>query len=281
MKKHYTFFIILLLSLEVVAQSPWVKSKNKGFAQLGFTSISNYKSLYVDGDKKLDLPRKVSDMTVQLFAEHGLTDKYTLQVAVPLKLMSTGDLTDLGLAINEKGNLTALGNPELTIRREIWKKGKWIVGAFGTMRVGIQIFDEKTGLRSGLDSWGFQPGASLGYGSSRFYGYAFAGYEFRTNGYSGAFRVGNEIGYKLYKQIYIAHYTEMVSSSKDGDVKSPLENFATGTYVDQQEYFAGTLKLIVGINDKIGATLSSTSFNLMGNYVARQVAFSVGVYMKW
>lgn len=67
--KTISFLIITFLSLNVLAQSPWVPDKSSGYVQLGLTSISSYGSIYLDGNSDYRLNREVTDLTLQLYGE--------------------------------------------------------------------------------------------------------------------------------------------------------------------------------------------------------------------
>ena len=77
--------IILILSISGYSQSPWTQEKGKFYTQLSFTSIAGYSSLF--GDPDYNTERELSDRTLQLFGEYGLSDKTALLLSVPFKMI--------------------------------------------------------------------------------------------------------------------------------------------------------------------------------------------------
>ena len=275
MKNLYT--IIALLSSGILfAQSPWTQEKGKFYSQLSFSTISNYDEVFGDPDYNTD--REVTDNTLQLYGEYGLTSKTTLLVNLPVKLVSTGDAVNNTAFITEDSK-TAFGNIAFGVKHQFYKK-KWIVSGQLNVEANTGTFETASGIRTGQDAWTFTPTINIGRSFDSFYIQAFTGVDFKTNNYSNNFKIGGEIGTKVHSKIWLIGFLDIVNSFNDGDVAIPLNNAATALYVNNQEYTAFGLKAIGEINKSFGGVLSfGGAFS--GNNVAKQAALTIGVYHKF
>ena len=64
---------LFIFSIHSNAQSPWTQKKGKFYTQLSFTTIPSYNTIY--GNPDYVIPRKVSDNTIQMYGEYGVSDK--------------------------------------------------------------------------------------------------------------------------------------------------------------------------------------------------------------
>jgi len=281
MKNIYTFIALLSTSF-LLAQSPWAQEKGKFYTQLSFSTISNYDEVF--GDPEYNTDREITDNTLQLYSEYGLTAKTTLLLNVPLKFIKTGDLTPRdGVALNaiftDASSKTSLGNIAFGIKHQFYKK-KWIVSGQLNVEANTGSFEAASGIRTGQDAWTFTPTLNIGRSFDKFYVQAFTGIDLRTNDYSNNFKIGGEIGTKVHSKIWLVGFVDIVNSFNDGDINLPLSNAATALYVNNQEYTAFGLKAIGEINKSFGGILSfGGAFS--GNNVAKQAALTVGVYHKF
>ena len=75
------------------SQSPWARSRAGVFAQMAYQTIPSYTALFgSSADHDLLLPREVSEQTVQVYGEYGLSRKTTLVGAVPMNFMRRGGI---------------------------------------------------------------------------------------------------------------------------------------------------------------------------------------------
>ncbi|CAL2103772.1 conserved exported protein of unknown function [Tenacibaculum sp. 190130A14a] len=275
MKKLF-IFTALFVSFSVLAQSPWTKKKGEGYVQLSFTTISNYDQLY--GNPDYATQREITDNTLQLYAEYGLSDKTTLIGNIPLKLIQTGDAVATTPIITEESK-TTLGNIQLGIKHNFINK-KWLLSGQLTVEANTSSYEAASGLRSGYDAWSFTPLVIAGRGFDNWYVQAFTGFDIRTNDYSSNYKLGGEVGYKAIDWLWIAGFLDGVMSLKNGDLIQPIQNIATGLYVNDQSYAAFGLKLIGEFNDKFGANLGfGGAFS--GRNVPKKPAISFGLYHKF
>jgi len=278
--KRFIPLILLFITVQTgCAQSAWTKKKGEGFTQLSFSSIANYNNQF--GNPDYNTERTITDNTIQLYTEYGLTDKTTLIANLPFKSLTASSTTFKNLTpLTEEGNNNALGNIELGIKHQLYKK-KWIISGQFNIEANTGNYDNKTGLRTGYNTWSLTPTLNIGRGYKNFYVQAFTGTNIRFNNYSSNFKFGGEAGYKTFNRLWVVAYLDVVSSfnnEKDGNL--PLENLLTGTYVNNQEYAAYGLKGLLEITEKIGVT-ASFGGAFSGNNVAKKAAINFGVYTKF
>ncbi|TCI92123.1 hypothetical protein [Tenacibaculum sp. M341] len=259
------------------SQSPWTKKKDEAYLQLSFTTISGYTELFAKEDA-FSTNREISDNTLQLYAEYGLSDKTTLIANVPLKLVSSGDLVDTAVNLTTESSLTSLGNIQFGVKHNFYNK-KWLITGQLMIEANSGDFELASGLRTGYDAWSFVPVVSVGRGFDSWYIQAFTGVDIKTNEYSSAFKLGGELGYKTTDWLWIAGFLDGLASFQNGEVAIPVTNTLTGLYVNNQSFAAFGLKLIGEFNDNFGANLGFGGA-LSGRRVAKAPALSVGVYYK-
>ncbi len=280
MKKSFTI-LSLLFSLATVAQGPWTKEKGELYTQLTYTTIPNYSSLF--GDPETSTFSEISDNTIQLYGEYGISDKTSLIVNLPLKIIKINDfenpLIDCEGDCSEDFNETGLGNLEIGIRHNFYKK-EWLLSGQFSIEANTGSYDENSGIRTGYDAFTFTPLLLAGRSFEKTYVQAFVGANIRSNEYSSNFKIGGEVGRKITNRIWLIGFIDIVKSLENGNIVLPPQNTFTGLYVNDQEYGAFGFKGIGEITDKFGVTLGLGGA-FFGNNVAKQAALNVGVYQKF
>ena len=274
--KNLTKLSFLLFSISFLAQSPWTKEKGSFYTQLSFTTIANYDALF--GDPDYSTERKITDNTFQLYGEYGFSDKTTLLVNLPLKLIKTNELVS-SESITTNGSKTSLGNIEVGVKHNFYKKG-WILSGQFSVEANTGSFDNATGIRTGYDAWSFTPLFLAGRSFKKAYLQTFIGGTFRTNDYSSNFKIGGEYGGKITKSIWLIGFIDIVKSFKNGDVVLPSTNLVTGLYSNDQEYGSFGAKAIYEFNDNFGLN-AGFGGAFFGNNVAQQAALTFGLYHKF
>lgn len=275
MKNLYTI-IALLSSTILLAQSPWTQEKGKFYTQLSFSTISNYDEVF--GDPEYNTDREVTDNTLQLYGEYGLTAKTTLLLNLPIKFIKTGDIVN-ETPFTQENSVSAIGNIGFGIKHQFYKK-KWIVSGQLNVEANTGTFDNPSGIRTGQDAWTFTPTLNIGRSFDKFYVQAFTGFDLKTSDYSNNFKIGGEIGTKVHSRIWLVGFLDILHSFNDGNVNLPISNLGTALYVNNQEYTAVGLKAIGEFNKSFGGVLSfGGAFS--GNNVAKQAALTIGVYHKF
>lgn len=278
--KKFVLLILLLSISQIYGQSPWTQKKGKAYTQLSYTLISEYNGLFGNPDYKTE--RKITDNTFQFYGEYGLTDKTSLVLNLPFKMVKAGSPTsDAALVIptTQSGSSSSLGNVEFGIKH-VFSQKKWIFSGQFNIEANTGSFDANTGTRTGYDAWSFTPLFLVGKSFGKTYFQGFLGASVRTNNYSSNFKIGGEIGTKAFKNIWLIGFVDISSSFKNGDVVLPIANQLTGLYVNDQEYGAFGAKIIGEFSKDFGIT-GGFGGAFSGNNVAKRAALTIGLYHKF
>ncbi|WGH74526.1 hypothetical protein P8625_10510 [Tenacibaculum tangerinum] len=280
--KHLVLTALFLSTLTAFSQSPWTKSKNEAYIQASFTTIGSYDKIF--GNPDYEPQREITDNTLQLYAEYGVTNNTTLFANIPLKMVKTGDFTQDMSAIFpsftiDEASETLLGNIQLGVKHN-FSKNTWLLTGQLSVEANTSTYKGNSGIRSGYDAWTFTPLFLTGRGFDSWYIQAFTGFDIRTNGYSSNYKLGGEVGYKALDWLWLAGFLDGVASLKNGEVVLPQENLATALYVNDQSYAAFGFKFIGEFTDNFGVNLGFGGA-LSGRNVAKAPALSFGLYHKF
>ncbi|MDC0006418.1 hypothetical protein OAE03_02785 [Winogradskyella sp.] len=280
MKNSFTI-LALCSGFFASAQSPWTQEKGSFYTQLSFTTIASYTDIF--GDPNYSTFGDITDNTIQLYGEYGLTNQTSLIVNLPVKVISINNFEDpridCGGDCSQDFTETALGNLEIGIKHNFYNNDWLFTGQF-SVEANTSTYNSISGIRTGYDAYTFTPLFLAGRSFNKTYLQAFIGANIRTNGYSSNFKIGGEVGYKVTNRIWFAGFVDIVKSLENGDIILPIENTLTALYVNDQDYGVFGLKAIGEITNKIGAT-ASFGGAFFGNNVAQQVALNVGMYHKF
>lgn len=276
--RRFTALLAFLFTTALFSQGAWTKSKNEVYTQLSYYSIGGYSGIY--GDPGYQSERKLTDNTIQLYAEYGASDKTTFVFSLPFKLIKAGDLVDASTTpLTTEASETALGNVTLGVKH-LFHQGTWVIS--GQLNLGLNSgkFFEESGLRSGFDAYTISPKINVGRSFGRFFAQGSTGVDFRTNGYSSNFVLDVELGVKPFNKFWAIAFLSNSSSFNNGDVILPASNLATAFYINDQEFTAYGFKAIFEVTDTIGILANYTSA-LSGNNVPRRAVIGFGLYSKF
>jgi hypothetical protein len=277
--KKITQLLILFFSLTIFSQGPWTKEKGKFYTQLSFTTIPNYNTLF--GNPDYEIEGSISDNTIQFYGEYGISNKTTLLLNVPIKIISFDQnvVCVTTPCNNIKNKENAIGNIEIGIKHNFYKKD-WLLSGQLSIETNTSSFYKNSGIRTGYNAWSINPLFLAGKSFSKSYLQTFVGGNIRTNNYSSNFKIGGEYGNKITKNIWLVGFIDISKSFKNGNIELPTSNIATALYVNDQEYGVAGVKVIGEISENLGITASLPAA-FFGNNVAKQVALSLGIYKKF
>lgn len=277
MKKLTTLFIFLF-TLSIFSQSPWTQNKGKAYTQLSFTSISEYESLF--GNPSFNTERKITDNTLRLYVEYGISNKTTVFAALPIKTVKSEELVaPTTTPLTSSASVTSTGNILFGIKHNFYSN-KWLITGQISAETKSTDYNAFAGLRTGYDAWTFSPLISIGRGFNSWYLQAYTGVDFRTNDYSSALKMGGEMGYNISSWFTIIGFADGLASFTNGEVIIPQENSLTGLYVDKQSYAAFGLKTTFKVSKEFGVNLGA-GLAFGGRRVAKKPAVTGGIYYKF
>lgn len=274
-------YFFLLYSISIFSQSAWVKDKGELYTQLSYNTIPKYSTIFNQKGADLNTSRAISDQTLQLYAEYGLSANITLITVVPFKRLTASTTvaeTTFPLTINE-GELNTLGNVSIAIRRKI-KHTKFALATQLQVDMPTVKYDSSTGLRSGIDAYSFIPSFALGKGKENLFFQSSFGFILRTNSYSNGLFFNLEGGKKYYNQLWVVPFINIVDSFADGNVKEPIQNFETFSNLDRAQYGGFGIKLIEEIKPNFGIT-AAVGGAFFAHLEAKQLSLNVGAYYKF
>ncbi len=238
----FTLFFTILMASGSYGQV-WTLEKNELYVNLSFSN-SEYNKAYDSTGEITELPVSISDITIQLFAQYGLSKKITLQLKVPYKMLtSEGDL-DIFNSVDgnylETGSLNYFGNIEAGALYK-FIEDKPMVSLSFFVETNTMDYNYLTGLQTGFNSFGFKPGAGVGWGFNKSWFSYYLGGDIRTNNYSSAILSNLELGYKPVPYLYAAADLFVKRSLKAGG-DCDCNNTYTALYLNDQDYIAYALK---------------------------------------
>ncbi|MEQ8324392.1 MAG: hypothetical protein RIC15_08925 [Vicingaceae bacterium] len=260
MKKALFFYLLLSLALVELQAQAWNKSKGSGYVQVSSTFLS-YDRLLNGSEESVDLKRKITDNTVQLYGEIGLSNKLNAIVILPYKFTASSD--NITAAKNdpftedtlESGSLNGFSNPELGIRFGLLNKSI-VLSAQLTVGARLHQYDSTTGLQIGYDAWLVNPILMVGKGWSENYLQAGLGIRLNTGLYSQNFVAMIEGGQKFFdgKTFLALRF----------DVKIPLTKgtfdegnaIQTALFRDNSSYISPGVKVIQSLSDHLFLNLA-------------------------
>ena len=282
--KYFKPFLIILATITFLSHASygqaWVQAKGDSYSQLAFSFVTGDSKYNKDGNP-LDLVRKVSDNTIQLYHEHGVSNRLTIVGNVPIKFVSTGDnIVSSGFSgkMLPAGRLSGLGNLSLSAIYGLNQDAQWVYSIQLKTDVNTASEDQPTGLRTGVDAYGIAPSFHIGHGATSFWTAFDIGMNFRTNDYSTQWFSNFQIGSKFGQSFILIGQFGALQSFEDGDA---LDGNAieTGLYTNNLEFAAYSLKLGYEFYNNI-TILGTIGGGVSGNDVTRAPAFTLAVSYK-
>ncbi len=273
MKKIISIIAFLIVFSQLAtAQCPWTREKGKSYAQLGFTGLF-YNQVQQNG-KKVALPNDVSDITIQAYAEYGITSKLEAQLIVPFKTVGFKSKTSLA-----SESLSGLGNVSVGLKYKFLDK-KWKFSSGLIYTANSITKDNKIGLTTGFNAATFLPYVSAGSSAGKWYYYANIGYGYMDNNYSDFFKASFEVGYEVIKS---GHLMFILDTRNIVSKESAFDNDQNqwSSYRDRQTYNAIGIKANYEFKkEKFGANFAAIGATGIDN-APLAPTLNFGLYSKF
>jgi len=161
-----TLFILQFTIAPGYAGGHWTPMKHKGIFISSVSPII-YSTLS-DQSGGISLHRRVSDITLQLYSEYGITNNPAVVLNWPFKYVQTGSSIRSGgdSVTLPSGRMICLGNASMELKYKFYQKNKVILTGGIKSEAPTSKYRNETGLRTGYDCWSIIPTAHVGFGYS-------------------------------------------------------------------------------------------------------------------
>lgn len=280
MKKLFLLLLLGCISLSALAGGGWTYVKGKGFVKLSQNAIYSDQLFNPDGDI-IDITT-IGYYATSVYAEYGLTDKLTAIAYVPFFTRNTLNKTRFRFSGMEipGDELNSVGDIDLSLQYGFYKSDTWVA----SVRV---LFGLPTGEVSGGETGILQSGDGefnqmirLDFSrpiSENVWISVYAGLNNRTNDFSDEYRLGAEIGSKLWSDFLAIAKVDVVQSFFNGDA-DPSQG---GTiFSNNTEFISPSLELAYELKNEIGFSLSAAGA-FAGKNILAAPNYGVGIYKKF
>ena len=268
----YIITTVFLLSISVsFGQNPWTREKGKSYVQLGFTSLT-YDTFQFNGNKT-DTSGQISDLTIQAYAEYGLTYKLELLAVIPYKFITIENPS------SDSDVLSGMGNISVGFKYK-WYDKKWKISSGIVYNAKSIKVDGNIGLSTGFNAATILPFVAVGASSSKWYYFGNVGYGYMNNDYSDYLKATFEVGYEVIQNGHLIFVVDTRNTvAKEAAFKNDTAQWPS--YLDRQTYNALGLKANYEFKkDKFGANFAAIGATGIDN-APLVPTFNFGIYTKF
>ncbi len=230
-------------------EGAFINHEGGGFVgvEAGYQGYERIMLLKPDSANNGNLHRRISDVTIRMFAHYSPIEKLSLFVSVPLKIVSSSE-TPTTLLTNFPDTLPAsdmfnVGNIQAGLKYKFFHKNTWALAVSLLSEFKTSTYEEQTGLKTGLEAFSFNPNFHVAKTfSEKYYVNLDLGGTYRTDDHSGDFRIYTELGTTFWKeQIWLRLGFDMRPSFRNGNFMG-INNTQTGLYLNNREYMGIVFK---------------------------------------
>jgi hypothetical protein len=272
MKYNSILFLTFLCTQFITAQSPWTREKGKAFVQVGFTSLV-YDKYKLDGNEVND-GHKYNDLTIQVYAEYGISNNLEAILILPFKSVGLKNNTS-----THSENLSGLGNITTGLKYKFYDK-KWKISGGLNFNINSIDADLNKGLSTGFNANTILPYLSVGSSQGKWYYFGNIGYGYMDNNYSDYFKATVEVGYEIIPK---GHLMLVVDTRNIVNKETAFFNELSQwpSYSDRQAFTAIGLKGNYEFKkDKFGANFAIFGATGIDN-APLAPTFNLGLYTKF
>lgn len=270
------FFLSLTTTLFItslaLAGGGWTKQKGTGYYKVSHWWVSAAKFYTFDGNTASSIEEGIFNTSI--FAEYGVTDRFTAIVNLPYSKSA-----------NSAESITGIGDTDVAFKYRITKPSSKFVLA-GTLLLGLPLGEEAGGSDGSLQTGDgefnqmlrLDLSKSFQIGSVNAYANVYTAFNNRTDNFSDEMRIGAEVGGGFLKnKIWAILRLDVVESFENGAESTALSDGAT-IFANNTEYAAYTTEIAGYITDKIGVSAATASVFSASNIFAAP-SYSLGVFM--
>ena len=253
----------VLFCFQIGSAQVWTQPAKGIYANVGWSAYTYRNTFNAEGEIS-PIMFDITDRTVQLFAQYGVTDKLTLQATVPYKMVGKSAYTGASFETMQPqlsfqpGKLNYFGNIELGGIYKIYDEKPMLSVSLITS-LNSTDRDYIYGLQTGFNSFSIRPVIGAGWSFPKSWLQYYLGADIRNNNYATAVVSDIEYGFKFEDILYVAvegYLRNPIQSETDCDCTT---NY-TAMYNSNLKYFGLALKggfMIknIGINAGINTAL--------------------------
>ncbi len=278
----FLFFFISVVSASAQHNGPFTPRYGGGLLSGHFHYQSYSRIQQLDTSNPQNLLRPVTHMSFRFMAEYGALDRLTLFIMLPINIVSTSAEINTGADFYDtlkSGSITGLGNVEAGVKFKFYHN-KWLLAASLRSELKTGTYDNGTGLRTANDAWGFIPMLHVGRSwKEKYYVFADLGGCYRTDNYSGDWRIQLEGGAHFFNALWLRAAIYSRRSFYNGKFEKE-NNLQTSLFVNNQEWLM--LNARIDYQHPVGLGIQAgISWYFLGNNIAATPMFYGGVYYKW
>ncbi len=273
MKRNFLLLAMsVFISVHALAGGGWTKQKGTGYYKVSHWWVNAAKQYTFDGNTAASVQEGIFNTSI--FAEYGVTDRFTAIVNLPYSKSS-----------NANESISGIGDTDVAFKYRINKSESKFALA-GTLLLGLPFGEEAGGSDGSLQTGDgefnqmlrLDLSRSFQLGSVNAYGNVYTAYNNRNDNFSDELRLGLEIGGGfLNNKIWAIARIDMVESLENGAESTALSDGAT-IFANNTEYFAYTYEIAGYITDKIGVSAATASVFSASNIFAAP-SYSLGVFL--
>ncbi|MEP1035195.1 hypothetical protein [Ekhidna sp.] len=273
MKRFYLLLAIFAFaSTYALAGGGWTKQKGTGYYKVSHWWVSAAKYYTFDGNTAASVKEGIFNTSI--FAEYGVTDRFTAIVNLPYSKSA-----------NANESVTGIGDTDVAFKYRLTKPSSKFVLA-GTLLLGLPLGEEAGGSDGSLQTGDgefnqmmrLDLSRSFQIGSVNAYANVYTAYNNRTENFSDEMRIGAEVGGGfLNNKIWAILRLDVVESFGNGTESTALSDGAT-IFANNTEYAAYTTEIAGYITEKIGVSASTASVFSASNIFAAP-SYSLGVFV--
>lgn len=243
---------------------------------------------YYDPDGNRIPIRTLGTYTTSLFGRYGITDKWTVQAYVPLFVRNTlnavegrqsGDILTEGAAKN------GFGDMDLSVQYGLFQKKGVALSLMATLGLPTGSTNDPNGLFTGDGEFNQMLQFDAGYGyffrnRHTVYANVYGAFNHRTKGFSEEVRFGGELGFMLWKRLFLAVKVNGIKSLKNNDA---TQAGGIGLFANNVEYLLYGPEVAYFIKERFGFSYQYTTATAVVNAVAspvHHVGFSIKLSRK-
>ncbi len=286
MKKNTLSILLIITNLLSFAGGGWLQKAKSGYTQLSYTFMS-YSSISNGNDGSLDLQRKISDRTLQAYAEYGLSDKFELDLVFPYKMVSTS--SSINMNFNpiysdtlESGNLKGFGNIYTAIKYNLGE-GKYAHAVKLGYGWDSAPSNPLIGLQTGYSTNYINASYRISKGYTKSYINLDVSYQYMGSTYSDYFISNLELGTKVSYNDQIHTWFSFILHgylALDDQGERNLNYPYTGLNVNGESDFSFGIKMNTYLNEHYSITVGAYG-GILAKYQARAVSTSIGLAYEW